>query len=181
MLVSGLRIGEVTALTWENVDLDKGLVRVNEFVTVVGGKVLPSEGKSAGSTRTVDIDPATVEILREHQRSQAAEQGESADQYVFCWPDGKPFHPTYLSRLAGDLTDKADVPRLTAHGFRHTSATLLLERGVHPKVGAERLGHEDTRLFMDLYSHVTPTMQKAAAEDVGEALFGDAEPGEDDE
>ncbi len=77
-----------------------------------------------------------------------------------------------LSRLLGDYTTELDVPRLTAHGLRHTSATLMLASGVPPKVAAERLGHADATLFTNLYSHVTPTMQREAAEKIGEALFG---------
>ena len=61
---------------------------------------------------------------------------------------------------------------MTAHGLRHTSATLMLAGGVPPKVAAERLGHADPTLFTNLYSHVTPTMQRDAADRIGEALFG---------
>jgi integrase len=67
-----------------------------------------------------------------------------------------------LSRLLATYTTELDVPRLTAHGLRHTSATLMLASGVPPKVAAERLGHADATLFTNLYSHVTPTMQREA-------------------
>ena len=63
------------------------------------------------------------------------------------------------------------LPRLTAHALRRTSATLMLANGVPPKVAAERLGHADATLFSNLYSHVTPTMQREAAERIGRALF----------
>ncbi|MGH8276027.1 MAG: tyrosine-type recombinase/integrase [Steroidobacteraceae bacterium] len=65
------------------------------------------------------------------------------------------------------------TPRLTAHGLRHTSATLMLASGIPPKVAAERLGHADPMLFTNLYSHVTPTMQREAAERIGSLLFAD--------
>ena len=82
--------------------------------------------------------------------------------------------PNDLSKMLGDYTEELDVPRLTAHGLRHTSATLMLASGVPPKVAAERLGHADATLFTNLYSHVTPTMQREAADKIGEALFGTA-------
>ena len=78
-----------------------------------------------------------------------------------------------LSRLLATHTTELDVPRLTAHGLRHTSATLMLASGVPPKVAAERLGHADATLFTNLYSHVTPPMQREAAEKFGSMLFGD--------
>jgi integrase len=76
-----------------------------------------------------------------------------------------------LSKLLGRLTEKVGLPRLTAHGLRHTAATLMLANGVPPKVAAERLGHADPTLFTNLYSHVTPTMQREAADKIGAALF----------
>jgi len=69
------------------------------------------------------------------------------------------------------MTAEVRLPRLTAHGLRHTSATLMLANGVPPKVAAERLGHADATLFTNLYSHVTPTMQREAADKIGAALF----------
>ena len=61
---------------------------------------------------------------------------------------------------------------MTAHGLRHTSATLMLASAVPPKVAAERLGHADATLFTNIYSHVTPTIQREAANRLGAALFG---------
>lgn len=87
---------------------------------------------------------------------------------------GGPYHPQRLSRLLGVYTEELGLPRLTAHGLRHTSATLMLASGVAPKVAAERLGHADPTLFTNLYSHVTPTMQRDAADRIGKALFGPA-------
>lgn len=91
---------------------------------------------------------------------------------MFTKPAGGSFHPQHLSKLLAELAVFAGLPRLTAHGLRHTSATLMLASGVAPKVAAERLGHADATLFTNLYSHVTPTMQRAAAEAVGQSLFG---------
>ena len=66
---------------------------------------------------------------------------------------------------------EAGLPRLTAHGLRHTSATLMLDAGVAPKVAAARLGHADPVLFLCLYSHVTPTMSRDEARAIGDSLF----------
>jgi integrase len=90
---------------------------------------------------------------------------------VFTRPVGGPYHPQYLSRLLGRYSEELGLPRLTAHGLRHTCATLMLANGVPPKVAAERLGHSDPSLFMNLYSDVTPSMQREAAEKIGAALF----------
>lgn len=77
-----------------------------------------------------------------------------------------------MSKTLAELSVEAGLPRLTAHGLRHTSATLTLAQGVAPKVAAERLGQADPMLFLSLYGHVTPTMQREAAGAIGQALFG---------
>jgi integrase len=177
LLGSGLRIGELVFLRWPNVDLDRGLARINEFATVLGYEVQRSSGKSNDAVRTIDLDSHLADVLRQQRRQQAEEQLAAASyeqtDFVFTKPAGGAYHPQYLSRLLGRISGELDLPRLTAHGLRHTSATLMLASGVPPKVAAERLGHADPTLFSNLYSHVTPTMQKQAAAQIGEALFGE--------
>ncbi len=68
------------------------------------------------------------------------------------------------------LIKACDLPRIRFHDLRHTSATLLLGRGVHPKIVQERLRHADISMTLNLYSHVTPDMQRAAANIIDEAL-----------
>ena len=64
------------------------------------------------------------------------------------------------------------LSRIRFHDLRHTAATLMLSRGVHPKIVAERLGHSTPMLTLTVYSHVTPTMQRAAANELDAALTG---------
>ena len=167
LLGTGLRIGELVALRWANVDLDRRALRVVDFVSALGYEVLESEGKSHDAVRTVDVDRHLVEVL------QAQHKQTGSWEFVFCRAGGDPFHPQYLSKQLAQESTACGLPRLTAHGLRHTSATLMLASGVAPKIAAERLGHADATLFSNLYSHVTPTMQREAAEQVGNVLFGD--------
>ena len=69
------------------------------------------------------------------------------------------------------LLDRAGLPRIRFHDLRHTAATLLLSQNVHPKVVSEMLGHSQIAVTLDLYSHVTPTMQQQATEAL-EAVLG---------
>ncbi len=175
LLGSGLRIGELVCLRWTNVDLSRRAVHVVEFVSTLGHDLVPSSGKSRDAVRTIELDDGLVRILRQQRTLQAEERLASADyvdsEYVFTTPAGGSYHPQYLSRLLATYSTELQLPRLTAHGLRHTSATLMLASGVPPKVAAERLGHSDATLFSNLYSHVTPTMQREAADKIGSALF----------
>jgi integrase len=176
LLGSGLRIGELVWLRWRNVDLERGVVRVVDFATHAGHELVASEGKSRDAVRSIDIDPGLAGVLKMQRKIQAEEKLAAAEyeetDFVFTNPQGKPYHPQFLSRTLGNYTAELGLPRLTAHGLRHTCATLMLANGVPPKVAAERLGHADASLFTNLYSHVTPTMQKEAAAKIGAALFG---------
>jgi len=174
LLGCGLRIGELVWLRWENVDLERRQVRIVEFATTLGYELVASEGKSVTSRRTVDLDDGLVRALqrqREQQRFEERRRSYTATDYVFTRLDGGHYHPQDISKTLAEASVAAGLPRLTAHGLRHTSATLMLASGVPPKVAAERLGHADPVLFLNLYSHVTPTMQREAADAIGDALF----------
>lgn len=173
LLGSGLRIGELVWLEWKDVDFAKGLVRIVSFASTLGYELVASSGKSRDAVRTVELDPYLIAVL-ERQRTVQAAEGEAGRcaKFVFTKIDGDTYHPQWLSRRLGLLSVEAKLPRLTAHGLRHTSATLMLASGVPAKVAAERLGHSDPTLFTNLYSHVTPTMQTDAASKIGVALFG---------
>ncbi len=74
------------------------------------------------------------------------------------------------NRLFWPLLGRAGLPRIRFHDLRHTAATLLLGQGVHPKIVSEMLGHSQIAITLDLYSHVTPTMQRQAADELEAAL-----------
>jgi integrase len=175
LLSSGLRIGELVWLRWPNVDLNRRRVHVVEFASTLGYRLAASTGKSREAVRSIELDDGLVRILRAQRKTQAAERLAAPayvdSDYVFTRLTGGSYHPANLSKLLGRLTEEVGLPRLTAHGLRHTSATLMLASGVPPKVAAERLGHADPTLFTNLYSHVTPTMQREAADKIGAALF----------
>jgi integrase len=176
LLGSGLRIGELVWLRWGNVDLKRRHARVVEFASTLGWDLVESRGKSATAIRTIDLDVGLVAVLkrqRDMQRFESRRDGYEETDYVFTRPAGDHYHPQVISKMLARASEEAGLPRLTAHGLRHTSATLMLDSGVAPKVAAERLGHADASLFMNLYSHVTPTMQSDAADKLGAALFGD--------
>lgn len=170
-----MRIGELVWLRWPNVDLTGWRVRIVEFATTLGWDLVALSGKSATAVRTIDLDDGLVQVFRrqqEVQRFEARSPGYEPSEFVFTKSGGGSYHPQHLSKLLSDLAVAAGLPRLTAHGPRHTSATLMLDAGVSPKVAAERLGHADPVLFLSLYSDVTPTMQRDAAQAIGESLFG---------
>ncbi len=121
----------------EHVDLRARRVRVVSFVSTLGHNLQPSTGRSRDAVRTIDLDEGLVGVLRQ-QRKLQAEKRLAASSWVdsgmvFTKLDGEPYHPQYLSKLLGRYTEELGLPRLTAHGLRHTSATLMLASGVPPR------------------------------------------------
>ena len=90
---------------------------------------------------------------------------------MFCTPLGRHLTPGHdaLVQLK-KLLAKAGLPAIRFHDLRHTSASLLLSLGVHPKVVQELLGHTQISMTMDIYSHALPTMQKEAMEKLNRKL-----------
>ena len=99
---------------------------------------------------------------------------------MFTTPLGRYIHPNTLYRQFKELLEKAGLPDVRFHDLRHSVASLLLARGIHPKVVQEILGHSQISITMDIYSHVLPTMHQGAMDELNRAFAGEDE-GEDDE
>jgi integrase len=117
----------------------------------------------------VALTPTAVAALRQHRARQAAERlaaGEAWQDWglVFADVTGRPLSGIHVLRYEFlPLLKRAGLPRLRFHDLRHSCATLLLGRGVNPKIVSEMLGHSTVAITLDRYSHVLPTMQAAAA------------------
>lgn len=167
---TGLRRGELLALRWRDVDLDAGALRVvGTLQRDYNRKLVISEPKTARSRRQVELSALAVDALRRHRAAQRETRLLLEDQWedhdlVFPNHLGKPQDGSHL--LLGQfvpLLERTGLPRIRLHDLRHTAATLLLSRGMHPKIVSEMLGHTTVGITLDLYSHVTATMQRQAA------------------
>lgn len=168
-LTTGMRQGEILALHWKDVDLDRGTVNVQFTLHRTTGGWAFTEPKSARSRRQIALTDTARSALRQHRIAQAEERlragpGWQDQGLVFTTPMGGPLDGVALLRHRfRPLLAKAGIQEIRFHDLRHTAATLLLGQGVHAKIVSEMLGHSNIAITMDLYSHVTETMQKEAA------------------
>ena len=184
---TGMRRGELLALRWRDVDLDAGTVSVRRSVGIVrvkGQKGFLREGPTKTcKPRVIDLDPATVAVLRAWRRARGtmALQLARDGAIVFGNHEGQFRQPERVSHLfleqqarcARALGEDAP-PRIRLHDLRHTHATILLRDRENVKVVSERLGHASVTITLTTYSHVMPGDQRQAAARFA-ALVGGAE------
>ena len=175
-VTTGMRQGELLGLRWRDVDVDGASLQVRGSMQATPEGLRIMEPKTAGSRRRVALSKQPIDALRRHRVAQADERlrlGVSGEgvELVFATEAGRPITASILRRSFEPLLRRAGLPRMRFHDLRHTSATLLLGRGVHPKVVSEMLGHTRISTTLDLYSHVSMTMQQQAA-DAFDAILG---------
>ena len=95
--------------------------------------------------------------------------------YVLCKENGEPFHPDSITQRWERFVEKHHLPSIRLHDLRHSNATALIAAGVSPKVVQHRLGHANVNITLNTYTHVLPSMDEDAAEQLVNALFSSAQ------
>lgn len=167
----------LTARTWRNVNLDGKYLQVQTIVKRLRSGVTEKDAKTTGSRRKVALTNAAVEALRAHRQRQREECLHAGDAWhdrdlVFCTQTGGYLISSNVDTAYKRLVARSGLPRIRFHDLRHTAATLMLLRGIHPKIVSEMLGHASVAITLSLYSHVLPDMQSAATAALDALLEG---------
>lgn len=176
-VLTGMRRSELAGLKWESVDLVNGkLSVVRTLLRISGHGLVEGVPKTARSRRSIALWQGSIDVLHAIRGRQMENQLTAGDLwqqtgYVFTQVDGTPVDPEAISKDFCEIVRQSGLPHLTLHGLRHAHATLALSAGINPKVVSERLGHSSIAVTMDIYSHVLPGMQEAAAQAVEELLI----------
>lgn len=131
----GLRRGEILGLRWDDIDLERSTLRVNQALQRIGGKLRQEETNTPRSRRTVALHPAIVSSLIAHRARQLQERlltpSEMAkERLAFTSLVGTPLDPCNMLRDFSRVLAKAGLPRIRFHDLRHSAASLLLAEGV---------------------------------------------------
>lgn len=168
-LLGQLRLGELLALRWSDVEPERGALTVRRTVTRdAAGRLAFGEPKSVQGRRQVALGAELTRLLRAHRTAQIERRLRLGstwhdDDAVFDRGDGRPAAARTVQKRCKGIAADAGVPVLRFHDLRHTGATLLIADGVPAKVVAERLGHASIAVTLDLYAHVQEGMQRDAA------------------
>ena len=174
-LVTGMRRGEIAGLRWVDVDFDGRCLFVVQQIVDVRGQLVIGTPKTRKSARVLPLDEFSFMMICRHQEAQALERAAwgvawQESGLVFTREDGRPLRPEFITRHFQALAEKAGLPRIRLHDLRHTNASMALAAGVELKVISERLGHSTLGITADLYTHVVPTVGRAAADRIGETF-----------
>jgi integrase len=177
-VTTGMRRGELLGLKWSDVDLENSRLSIRRTLTRTdnGKGVALGDTKTKKSRRTIPLTPHAVDALRSHLERQLGEIEATGDLYedqglVFTTEVGTLINPSNLrQRSFAPLLKRAGLPHVRFHDLRHTCATLLLSRNVHPKYVQELLGHASVAITLDTYSHAVPGMGDLTATAMEDAL-----------
>ena len=162
LLATGCRINEALALSWSDIDLENAVVHITKTLNY---KQETNSPKSKTSLRDIDIDQATVSMLKQYKRRQVQEAWQLGRSETVVFSDfihEYPNNRTLQTRLRTHFK-RAKVTNIGFHGFRHTHASLLLNSGIPYKELQHRLGHSTLSMTMDIYSHLSKENAKKSS------------------
>ena len=155
---TGLRLGELTALQWEELNLTTGELRISKQAVVIGSEVVVTEPKTKAAVRTLLLPPKVLEVFREYRK-------RNVSRWLFPSPkkEDSPLLPSVVRQRLHRLLDHAGCERVRFHDLRHTFATNALAHGMDIKTLSTILGHVSAATTLNTYSHITEEMRRQAA------------------
>ena len=158
---TGMRIGELLALTYNDLDLDNGIIRINKTVNFKGGKVNVTSPKTPKSNREITIPQLLVKDLSNYIERI---YGYKMTDRVF------PYTKAILYKELKKKSEQAGLKKIRVHDFRHSHASLLIDMGINPLLISERLGHERVETTLNTYSHLYPSRADELAEKLNKVV-----------
>ena len=156
---TGVRLGELMGLEWQDVDFKNGIISINrssQYLSDMG--VFTKTPKTESSIREIAIPEFIISLLEEYklwyedQKSIYGELWTNSDR-LFVQADGKPMHPSTISKWFVKYVAQIGLPVINFHGLRHTNATLLISQNIDVAVVAARLGHAQITTTFNFYVH----------------------------
>ena len=167
-IFTGVRLGELMGLEWDDINFREGIVSINRSSQYLADKgVFTKVPKTESSIRDVAIPDFVVSLLEEYkcwydeQKYQYGELWYDSNR-LFVQADGKPMHPSTISKWFEKFVAQIGLPVINFHGLRHTNATLLIAQNIDVSVVAARLGHAQITTTLNFYVHPIISHNKTA-------------------
>jgi integrase len=166
-LHTGMRRGEISGLTWGDIDFERGIIRITRSRQRKHKQDIVGAPKTAGSIRAIPIDKKLLALLQDWRQQQLIANDTT---YVLAHKDGTAIDPNAITATMRKGLKALQLPQVSFHDLRHTHATLLLQANVPLKIVSERLGHASIVMTANTYSHVTENMQEEATRKISDIL-----------
>lgn len=166
-LGTGMRRGEILALKWSDLNFSTGELRIERQVYIIKTEVIISAPKTKASVRTVILPESLVKLLAEYRKS--------VDSEWMCpspLDNSRPSNPSSVRKRLQLILERAGCKKVRFHDLRHTFATMALEHGMDVKTLSATIGHVSSATTLDIYSHITDTMQRQAAVRIDRKIGG---------
>lgn len=165
----GLRRSELLGLKWDSIDFEANTMTIRHTVSKVTKVVEKDKTKNASSHRTFPLTGEAKDIFTAAKASQEQNRrlfGREyhASEYVFTWPDGRPYSPDYITDKFSALLRKHNLPHIRFHELRHSCASLLINNGFGLKDVQEWLGHSDIKMTANIYGHLDVARKQSMAD-----------------
>ena len=175
LLYTGMRVGELTALHWEEVDLDVATLIIKYNLYRLDGEYRLTTPKTKSSARMIYLPPQVIELLKEQKAWQENRKAEVGSRWidrgaVFTGQYGEYMNKSYINLQFKKLLADHDFPDVHIHDLRHANASLLINMGVPVKVISEHLGHCDTRTTENIYAHIFSETLAQTSDAISKAL-----------
>ena len=176
MLSTGMRRGEAMGLRWEDVDLERGVIRIRRSLKRESGHIVTADTKTLKSRRAVNLPEPVVDLLVRHHDQQEKERVDLGAAwvetgFVFTSSIGTPIDPRNLYRDFQKVCEKAGLSHWHPHELRHSAASLMLANGVKLQVVSQVLGHSSIRMTADVYGHILDPDREQAAKAMTSVLW----------
>ena len=173
---SGARRSELCALRWSDIDFDTRTMSISKSLKVIRGMIDERTTKTKSSNREIVLSKATMRVLQEYKEWQQAyklvnkEKWIDDDNRVFISKYGGYMHPDTTIHILKKIIRKYNLDSISFHGLRHTSSSLLINSGIDPKTVSERLGHSDSHITMQIYTHAFDKSKEECANKFDEII-----------
>mgnify|MGYP002088353846 CR=1 FL=1 len=166
-LGTGMRRGEILALKWSDLNFATGELRIERQVYIIKAEGIISAPKTKASIRTVILPPSLLKTLVAYKKTVDSE-------WMFPSPtdNGRPRNPSSVRKRLQLILERAGCKKVRFHDLRHTFATMALEHGMDVKTLSATIGHVSSATTLDIYSHITDTMQRQAAVHIDRKIGG---------
>jgi len=174
----GFRRGEICALTWDDVDLENGIIHINKNRVIAGNKKITKAPKSQAGTRDISIGDNLIELLKSERQRYLDDKYNLAGDFVdsncvIRQRNGEAYSPDSLTSKWNRFCKSNGLKHIRLHDLRHTCATTMASVGISPKVMQTRLGHADVCITINTYTHCLPSMNKEAGDKLDAKIMGD--------